>query len=170
MATSRSPPHLITTSLGRRPLRASPAPFLMASSCLARSSRHSTTPTVQAPPFLPNPAPSPLEALKVDLERGERSQARHSALDSSHTSLSFTHLFIYYLLRVDFFFFVLTLFFSRDVFCLFISTVYLFPLYVFVQLFGINQPLCSLCLLFYMCKFFLPLLKQIKLYLFYIFF
>lgn len=87
MATSRPPPHLITTSLSRRPLRASPAPFLMASSCLARSSRHSTTPTVQAPPFLPNPAPSPQEALKVDLERGERSQARHRALDSSHASL-----------------------------------------------------------------------------------
>lgn len=96
MATSRPPPHLITTSLSRRPLRASPAPFLTASSCLARSSCHSTTPTVQAPPFLPNPAPSPQEALKVDPERGERSQARHSALDSSHTSLSFTHLFIYY--------------------------------------------------------------------------
>lgn len=115
MATSRPPPHPITTSLSRRPLRASPALFLMASSCLARSSRHSTTPTVQAPPFLPNPAPSPREALKVDLERGERSQARQRALDSSHTSLSFTHLFIYYLYRLVFFLFF-TLFFSRDVF------------------------------------------------------
>uniref|UniRef100_A0A669ET01 Afadin, adherens junction formation factor n=1 Tax=Oreochromis niloticus TaxID=8128 RepID=A0A669ET01_ORENI len=33
-----------------------------------------------APPFLPNRAPCPQEAIKVEPERGERSQARHSAL------------------------------------------------------------------------------------------
>lgn len=79
-ATSRPPPRLTTTSVSRRPLRASPVLFPTASSCLARSSRQSTTPTVQGPPFLPNPAPCPQEALKVDPERGERSQAHSSAL------------------------------------------------------------------------------------------
>lgn len=62
----------------------------MASPCLARSSRHSTTPTVQAPPLLPNPASPPPEAIKV--ERREASGSS-SALYSSHTSLF--HIFIY---------------------------------------------------------------------------
>lgn len=85
-ATSRPPAHLTTSSLSRRPLRASPALFLTASPCLARS----TTPTVQAPPLLPNPASSPQEATKVEPERREESGS-NSALYCSDTSLSLTH-------------------------------------------------------------------------------
>lgn len=171
-ATSRPPPHLITTSLSRHPLRASPALFLTASSCLARSNRHSTTPTVQAPPFLPNPAPTPQEALKVDSEGGERSQARYSALHISHISLSFNHLFIYYVHSLVLCS-VFTLVFIRGEFCLFISPILLSPsFHVFpVFFFVVNQSLRStLCSLFYMWKIFSLLFKQIRLYLFWIFY
>lgn len=79
-ATFRLPPRTVKADLSRHPLLASPARFLMASICLARSNRQSTTPTVQALPFPPNPAPPSQEAIKVEPERGVRSQARHGAL------------------------------------------------------------------------------------------
>ncbi|KAG7999768.1 hypothetical protein GBF38_000385 [Nibea albiflora] len=93
-----APPRPITAGLSRRPLRASPALFLdgifLSGSFQPPFNNNSNS---TGPPLPAKPSSIPPEALKVDQERGERSQARHSALHSSRPSLSSAHLFIYFI-------------------------------------------------------------------------
>lgn len=100
-------------------------------------------------------------------ERGERSQARHSALHSSRTSLSLTHSsFLPSQFSLSLF---LLVFQQRGLLPFSFSTVYFFLLlHVCPNFFVVNQSLrSSLC--FYMWKFSSLSSKRIRLYLFCIF-
>lgn len=158
-ATSRPPPCLITASLSRRPLRASPALFLTASSCLARSSRQSTTPTVQPPPFLPNRAPCPQEAIKVELERGVRLATAPSKAPApaSHSLIFIFYPLLYGLVLLSSWFILFSVERCRAL-SLPPSTFSLF--YMFVQIYLFFSFFLSSshhCVSFYMWKFAPPL-------------